>query len=142
MTYEQQRTTISRDAGEATPPLGEQIGQNEQIVEQRATTVYRPSGSTLAARVVVVVFGIIQALLVVRIVLLALDARRGNDLVAAILSASQPLVGPFEGMFRSDAVSPAGSFIDIAAITALVALTIVEIVILAIVRVPQRNEAT
>jgi len=142
MTYEQQRTTISRDVGETTPPLGERSDQSEQIVEQRSTTAYRPSGSTLAARIVVVVFGIIQALLVVRIVLLALDARRGNDIVAAILSVSQPLVGPFEGMFRSDAVSPAGSFIDIAAITALVALTIVEIVILAIVRVPQRNEAT
>ncbi len=142
MTYEQQRTTVSRDVREDTPPLGERGGHSEQIVEQRGTTVYRPSGSTLAARIVVVAFGIIQALLVVRIVLLALDARRGNDLVAAILSASQPLVGPFEGMFRSDPVSPSGSFIDIAAITALVALTIVEIVILAVVRVPQRSEAT
>ena len=140
MTYEQQRTTIERDVGEAVP-RGDRRGQTEQVVEQRDTTVYRPSGSTLAARVVVVVFGIIQALLLVRIVLLALDARRGNDLVTAILSASQPFVGPFEGMFRTDAMSAAGSVIDIAAITALVALTIVELVILAIVRIPRRSEA-
>jgi hypothetical protein len=140
MTYEQQRTTIERDVREPIP-VGERRVQAEQVVEQRDTATYRPSGSTLAARVVIVVFGIIQALLAVRIVLLALDARRGNDLVTAILNASQPFVGPFEGMFRTDALSAAGSVIDIAAITALIAVTIVELVILAIVRIPRRTES-
>ncbi len=139
MTYEHQRLTVERDVAEPAR-AGERGVHTDQVVEQLDTAVYRPSGSTLAARVVVVVFGVIQALLVVRIVLLALDARRGNDLVTAILNASQLFVAPFEGMFRTDALSAGGSVLDIAAITALVALTIVELVILAIVRIPRRSE--
>ncbi len=140
MTYEQQRTTIERDVVEPVR-LDERRVQTEQVVEQRETTVYRPSASTIAARVIVVAFGIVQALLLVRIVLLALDARRGNDLVTAILNASQIFVTPFEGMFRTAALSASGPALDIAAITALVAVTIVELVILAIVRIPRRSEA-
>ena len=141
MTYEQHRTTVERDV--VTPPThtGNRSVQSGQVVEQRDTTVYRPSGSTLAARVIVVVFGVIQALLLARIVLLALDAQRSNDLVAAILNASQLFVAPFEGMFSNDALTSGGSVLDIAAITALVALTILELVILAIVRIPRRSEA-
>lgn len=138
MTYEQHRTTIERDVTTPTP-LDRRV-DTAQVVEERDTTVYRPSGSTLASRIVIVAFGIVQALLLVRIVLLLLDAQRENDLVATILTASQPFVAPFEGMFSTDALSAGGSVLDIAAVTALVALTIVEIVILAIVRIPRRTE--
>lgn len=140
MTYEQHRTTIERDVAIPTPS-GDRVVETGQVVEQRDTSVYRPSGSTLAARVIVVVFGLIQALLLARIVLLLLDAQRSNDLVAAILNASQVFVAPFEGMFSTDALTSGGSVLDVAAITALVALTILELVILAIVRIPRRSEA-
>jgi uncharacterized protein YggT (Ycf19 family) len=140
MTYEQHRTTIERDVVTPSTPTGDRSVQG-QVVEQRDSTVYRPSGSTLAARIIIVVFGVLQALLLARIVLLVLDAQRSNDLVAAILTASQPFVAPFEGMFSNDALTSGGSVLDIAAITALVALTLLELVILAIVRIPRRSEA-
>jgi hypothetical protein len=140
MTYEQHRTTIERDVVAPRPVDDRTTVDAGQVVEQHDTTVYRPSGSTLAARVIVVVFGVIQALLLVRIVLLVLDAQRSNDLVAAILNASQIFVAPFEGMFNTDALTSGGSVLDIAAITALVALTLLELVILAIVRIPRRTE--
>jgi uncharacterized protein YggT (Ycf19 family) len=140
MTYEQHRTTIERDVVTPSTPTGDRSVQAGQVVEQRDTTVYRPSGSTLAARIIIVVFGVLQALLLARIVLLVLDAQRSNDLVAAILTASQPFVAPFEGMFSNDALTSGGSVLDIAAITALVALTLLELVILAIVRIPRRSE--
>lgn len=139
MTYEQHRTTIEHDV--VTPTPSDDRVVDGQVVHQRETTVYRPSGSTLAARVVIVIFGVIQALLLARIVLLLLDAQRGNDLVAAILNASQLFVAPFEGMFSNDSLTSSGSILDIAAITALVALTLLELVILAIVRIPRRSEA-
>ena len=111
-----------------------------QVVEQREATTYTPSGATLAARVVTVVFGIIQALILVRIVLLGLGAQRSNDIVTTVLNASQVFVAPFEGMFRTDALSAGGSVLDIAAITALVAITILELIVLAVVRIPRRTE--
>ena len=140
MTYEQHRTTIERDVVTPTPS-DDRVVDGGQVVQQRDTTGYRPSGSTLAARVVIVIFGVIQALLLARIVLLLLDAQRSNDLVAAILNASQLFVAPFEGMFSNDSLTSSGSILDIAAITALVALTLLELVILAIVRIPRRSEA-
>jgi hypothetical protein len=141
MTYEQRRTTeTNQPATTPSDPYYRGDPAAGQVVEQREQTAYRPSGSTLAARVVVVVFGIIQALLLLRIVLLVLDAQRSNDVVAWILNASQFFVAPFEGMFRTDALAAGGSVLDIAAITALVAVTIIELVILAIVRIPRRTE--
>jgi len=151
MTYEQRRTTVERDVVEpapvdpvypaAPPPTPDPSAYAGRVVEQRDSTVYRPSGSTLAARVVVAVFGVVQALILARLVLLLLNAREGNDLVAAILGASQVFVAPFEGMFQVDALNAGGSVFDVAAITALIALTILELVILAILRIPQRSEA-
>lgn len=143
MTYDERRTTVERDTGDPAPvgdPYYPGDPPTRQVVEQHDRTVYRPSGSTLAARTVAAVFGIIQALILIRIVLLLLDAQRSNELVRGILNASQLFVAPFEGMFRTDALAAGGSILDIAAITALIAVTIIELVILAIVRIPRRTE--
>lgn len=143
MTYEERRTTVERGTGDPVAPDGSAYAtgpRGREVVEQREQAVYRPSGATLAARVVAVIFGIIQALILLRIVLLLLDAQRDNGLVRAILDASQVFVAPFEGMFRTNAIASGGSVLDIAAITALIALTILEFVILAIVRIPRRTE--
>ena len=49
-------------------------------------------------------FGIVQVLIILRIVLLLLNAREGNDLVSWILNTSQIFVAPFEGMLNTDAL--------------------------------------
>ena len=81
-------------------------------------------------RVVVLIFGIIQAFIVLRIVLLLLNAREGNDLVAFILNTSQLFVAPFVGIFNSNSLESSGSVLDIAAIAALVGWTILEVIVL------------
>lgn len=143
MTYDERRTTVERDTGDPAPvadPYYRGGRPTQQVVEQHDRTAYRPSGATLAARTVIAIFGIIQALILIRILLLVLDAQRSNALVSGILNASQLFVAPFEGMFRTNALQAGGSILDIAAITALIAATIVELVILAIVRIPRRTE--
>jgi hypothetical protein len=99
------------------------------VVERRVTRT--PSGGELAGRVVMLLFGIIQVLIILRIVLLLLDAREGNDLVAFILNTSQIFVGPFEGMLNTNALQSGGSVLDIAAILALIGWTVLEALILA-----------
>ena len=59
-------------------------------------------------RVVVLIFGIIQAFIILRIVLLLLNAREGNDLVAFILNTSQLFVAPFIGIFNRDELTSSG----------------------------------
>jgi len=103
---------------------------DRDTVVQRSVT-RTPSGGELASRVVVLLFGIVQVLIILRIVLLLLNAREGNDLVAWILNTSQIFVAPFNGMLNTDALHAGGSVLDIAAILALVGWTILEAIVLA-----------
>jgi hypothetical protein len=103
------------------------------------TTVVTPSGGELLRRIVVLIFGLIQTLIVLRIVLLLLNAREGNDIVRFILDASQVFVAPFIGIFNSDALHAGGSVLDIAAIAALVGWTVLEWIVLWAVNVFRRE---
>jgi hypothetical protein len=112
----------------------------DSVVERRVTT--SPSGAELASRLVIFLFGIVQVLIILRIVLLLLNAREGNDLVSWILNASQIFVAPFEGMLNTNALHSGGSVLDVAAILALVGWTIVEALVLALVNIFRRRPAT
>jgi hypothetical protein len=133
MTYDE-RTVVHRDGDD---PI---VSDHSTAVSSR-TVEMRPSGGTVAGRLVVLVFGIIQALILLRIVLLLLDAREGNDVVSFILNASQIFVGPFEGILQTNALTAGGSVFDIAAVLALVGWTILEALILAAVGVFRREPA-
>ena len=128
MTFEEH--VVRRTDDDVTAPAS-------TVVERR--TAVSPSGGEVARRVIALIFGIIQSLNVLRIVLLLLDAREGNDLVAFILNASQLFVGPFEGIFRTNALASGGSILDIAAIAALVGWTILEMIAFWIVNVFRRE---
>jgi uncharacterized protein YggT (Ycf19 family) len=102
-----------------------------------------PSGPTLAARIVTFAFGILQALLILRIVLLLLVANPSNDVVRFVLDITRPFVEPFVGMFSLNRVAAdQGSVLDIAAIVALIAWTLVEALILAAIRIFSRRSET
>lgn len=117
MTYQRRIVTRTTDDPAA-------VGTRDEVVE--GTTVATPSGGELARRMIVLIIGIIQILIVLRIVLLLLDAREGNDLVRFILDASQLFVAPFIGIFNTDALHSHGSILDIAALAALVGWTVLE----------------
>lgn len=114
-------------------------GGTNEIVD--STSVVSPSGGELGRRLVVLVFGIIQLLILLRIVLLLLDAREGNDLVRFILDASQVFVAPFLGIFNVDALKSGGSMFDVAAVAALVGWTVLEAIALWIVNLFRRETA-
>jgi hypothetical protein len=133
MTYDE-RTVVHKDTDDDP-------AHNHTTAVTSRTVEARPSGGTVAGRVVIFIFGIIQALVLIRIVLLLLDAREGNDLVAFILNTSQIFVGPFEGILRTNALTTGGSIFDLAAVLALVGWTILEAIILAAVGVFRREPA-
>ncbi|HTC85238.1 MAG TPA: hypothetical protein VK656_00935 [Candidatus Acidoferrum sp.] len=99
----------------------------------------RPSGALVVRRAIALVFGIIQALLVLRIVLLLLIANHNNDIVSGILGITGGLVEPFRGMFSLDRIrADSGSVFDVAAVVALVGWTLIEALILAVIRLGDR----
>jgi hypothetical protein len=100
-----------------------------------------PGGSELTRRVVVLLFGLVQVVVGARVVLLLLDAREGNALVAGILNVSQLFVAPFEGILRTDSLHKAGSILDITAIVAFVGITIIELIVIWAVAIFRRERA-
>ena len=139
MTYERRvvnETTTDEPvydpaAGTVTP-----AARSSTVVER---TDVRPSGGEMGRRLVVLVFGIIQTFIILRIVLLLLNAREGNGLVSFILDVSQLFVAPFIGIFNTDALRSSGSILDIAAIAALVGWTILEVIVLWAVNLMRRE---
>ena len=129
MTYEER---VVRDEEPGTVS-----DRGTAVVERRVTRT--PSGGEVAGRVVMFLFGIVQVLIILRIVLLLLNAREGNDLVSFILNTSQIFVAPFNGMLNIDNLHSGGSVLDVAAVLALVGWTVLEALILAAVGVFRRE---
>jgi uncharacterized protein YggT (Ycf19 family) len=100
------------------------------VVPQRRRTL-----SGTISRIVAFLFGILQALLLLRIGLLLLNANQDNDIVAWVLNVTNPFVEPFRGIFNIDEVTgQQGSVLDIAAIVALIAWSLIETLILSVLR--------
>lgn len=117
------------------PTLGTQEPAASSVTPIAARAPHRPStmrpvGAELGRRVAVLLFGLIQVLIALRVVLLVLGAREGNVVVSGILDVSQIFVGPFNGVLRTDALQSGGSILDLAAIVALVGWTMLELIVL------------
>ena len=107
-----------------------------------SASVAGPGGATVASRVVTFAFGNLQALLILRIILLLLVANPGNDIVSFILGVTDPFVEPFIGMFDLNRVTAdSGQVLDVAAVVALIGWTLLEAIILAGLRIFNRTPA-
>ena len=117
-------------------PVGTTVGQRTVVGETVRRT---PSGAEFARRLVVFVFGIVQLLIGLRIVLLLVNADKSNSLVRGIYDLSGVLVAPFEGILRTNALASGGSVLDVSALVALVGWTILELIIVAAIGIARRE---
>ncbi len=144
MTYDERRTTIVRDPLDPAAPVVRSrdvpVSSDARVVDERRRVASRPTGATFASRIVVLLFGIVQLLVGLRILLLAIDAREGNALVAGILDLSQVFVAPFEGILRTNALQAGGAVLDLAAVVALVGWTLLELIVLAVLRIGRSGD--
>ena len=145
-TTTRESTTVDPAVPAAAPtytdPAAAPVAQAASVrTTERAYVPAGPSGVTTLARLITFVFGVLQALLILRIILLVLIANPGNDVVSFILSITDPFVEPFRGMFQLDRVTAGRQVLDIAAIVALIGWTLVELLILALLRVFSRRPA-
>jgi hypothetical protein len=127
-----------------SPPIASPVAPAVQQVVQtfrRNTTRTSQDNAELTRRIVVLVFGLIELFIGMRVVLLLLDARTTNGLVSGIMSLSGPFVAPFEGILRTNSVSSSGSILDVAALLALAGWAVVETVVLWILATFRREPA-
>ena len=102
-------------------------------VHTRTVRTENPLGTL--ERLIVFAFGLIELVIVLRVVLLMFAARESNDLVAAIYSVSEVFVAPFRGILRIDEVQAGATALDVGALVALVGIVVIELVVLGLVRV-------
>lgn len=124
----------SPQAAPGAPPAASTVRTTE-----RAYAPAGPGNAATGIRVITFAFGILQALLILRIILLLLVANHSNDIVGLILAVTDPFVEPFRGMFSLDSVKADKSVFDIAALVAIVAWTLVEMLALAALRIFTRR---
>lgn len=124
MTVQEQRS-VTTDA----PITTESGARSNRTVTRRQLDV-RPGNNETARRVAVLVFGLIQIVVGLRIAFLLLGAREGNLIVSVINNLGGVLTAPFQGILSLSAVSSGGSVLDVAAVVALIGWTIVELVVI------------
>lgn len=134
MTYEERERVVSErvDTVPAAPAVG-----GSTVAERRVD--YRPSGAEFARRIVTLIFGLIIGLIGLRVLLLLVAAREGNDLVSGIYNLSEIFVAPFRGILRIEEVSAGASQLDFGAIVAIVGWAVIYLVVLAIVNIARRE---
>jgi uncharacterized protein YggT (Ycf19 family) len=136
-----ERTTVRETTSDPAPVVTTTDAYPADRVRTTEST-YRsgPTGGEMIRRFVMLLFGILQAALILRIILLLLVANTGNDVVALILNLTDPFVEPFRGMFNLDRVTAdSGSTLDVAAIVALIGWTLVEALIIAVLSLGARR---
>jgi uncharacterized protein YggT (Ycf19 family) len=125
-TYREEQTVTRTDTVEPVEP----------VAQTRSTSVtYREKPTAMIERLIVFIFGIIQVLILLRILLLLVAAREGNAIVAFIYSISDLFVAPFRGILRMNEIASGQLELDVAAIVALVGWTILELILIWLLRV-------
>lgn len=125
------RTTVRETVSDGAPVARDTYARDRVVTRD---TAYRPgpTGGEVARRVVVLLFGILQGLIILRLILLLLGANLGNDIVGFIVGITDPFVEPFRTMFAFDRAEAGDQVLDIAAIVALIGWTLLELLILAV----------
>lgn len=137
------RTVVTSGPTEAPIPAGTPTLGSSKVVRTDSQRITRsgPGGPEMGRRIVVLVFGLIQLVIGARFVLLLLDAREANGLVAGILNFSQLFVAPFEGILRTDALHASGSILDITAVVAFIGWTVLELIVIWALAIFRREPA-
>jgi hypothetical protein len=102
---------------------------------------YRPGNNEMTRRIVVLVFGLIQITIGLRILLLLLNAREGNILVSIVNALGFLLTAPFQGILSIGKVASGGSVLDVAAVVALVGWSLIEAIVIWSLAVFRRGPA-
>lgn len=143
-TYVERDRVVEPDSGyvppaqpAAVPPAGSPVNVNAGTPAYVETA---PGPLYYARRIVSLLFGILAVLIGLRILLLLLVANQTNAIVDFVYNVTEPFVAPFRGIFQFDTVTPGGgSVLDVAAIVALIGWLLIYLLIMAILRLGDRD---
>jgi uncharacterized protein YggT (Ycf19 family) len=97
-----------------------------------------PSGIVVGQRLVYWLFGILESILLIRLVLSLLGANRGNAFADLIYSTTAPFVAPFQTLFNYQTQFGVSRF-ELETIVAMLVYGLVAYGILALLQIPRRG---
>lgn len=112
----------------------ENVGQQKR----RVVEVEPSTQSVVVARVsqlVWLIFGVMTTVISFRLLLELLAANPNSGFVEFIYNLTDPMVSPFNGIMSNPQLTDSGSFLDMAAIFALIVYPIVAYIIVALFRI-------
>ena len=121
----------------------EVVREQPAYVNTNTNVAADPGPTSLVKRIVSLLFGVLVVLIGLRILLLLIVANQSNAIVDFIYNVTEPLVAPFRGILSIDTVSPGGpSVFDVGALVALIGWLLIYALIMAVLRLGDRNRAT
>ena len=117
-------TTPPQPPNTATPP-GTPASINVSAAPARDASIFT------ATRVIALVFTVVEVLLLIRFAFKLLGANADQPFVSLIYGVTEPLVGPFRGIFAQPAGTPV---VEIAALLSILFFVLVAALIVALVR--------
>jgi uncharacterized protein YggT (Ycf19 family) len=141
----ERQTYVERERPVAQPYVAPQPSGHQVNVNRDAggyVEPYAPGPLYYARRVLSLLFGILAVLLGLRILLLLLVANQTNAIVDFVFSITEPFVAPFRGIFALNEVSAGDATLDIAALVALVGWLLIYLLLMAILRLGDRDRVS
>lgn len=126
-----QHTEVTRTTTRRDDDVPEQTTRKESHVYEDS-----PSGTVLAERIIYYILGVIEVLLVFRLVLALLGANRANDFAQFIFNLSQPFVQPFFSLFGYQPAYGV-SRLEIYTLVAMAVYAVIAWGIVALIRLPR-----
>jgi uncharacterized integral membrane protein len=121
----------------------EVVREQPAYVNTNTNVAADPGPTSLVKRIVSLLFGVLVVLIGLRILLLLIVANQSNAIVDFIYNVTEPLVAPFRGILSIDTVSPGGpSVFDVGALVALIGWLLIYALIMAVLRLGDRDRAT
>jgi len=125
-------------------PVEQPYVQRERVYERQAGPVSpaAPSASPWYAwrlsQIVYFIFGIIEALILIRLVLRLLAANPNATFTSLMYQLSYPFVAPFQGVFPSPAASQ-GSVLELSSVLAIIVYALLAYFIVRLIELAQRR---
>lgn len=125
MSYEPTRRVRVRDEHD----VEEHLAHVERVDRPGYAVAY---ATRTILQLVYVIFGIFEALVLIRFIMKLGNANTANGVIAALYGVTEPLVRPFYGIFPQPGTG--GAQLEIASLLAIAFLVLVEALIVALVR--------
>ena len=137
----ERQTYVERERPVAEPVAADPAGSQVNVNSGQPTYVEPVSGGPLyyVRRVLSLLFGILAVLLGIRILMLLLVANQQNGIVDFVYGVTEPFVAPFRGIFQFNEVRAGDATLDVAALVALIGWLLVYLLIMAILRLGDRD---